>query len=156
MASKSNNLEDLNLSYADLGLEDDSTVVSNTIVENESVKKANEAMQTAAATAALKAAINANSELATKEAEKTYITEKKKFMLNKCKEDEVVEFVGLKLYANYFGPVYTFLYNGIPVTVKFDGSKQFFPRFIYEKVMQKINEVSDANTNKVEIDYRNA
>ena len=156
MASKSNNLEDLNLSDADLGLEDDSTVVPNTIVENESVKKANEAMQTAAATAALKAAINANSELATKEAEKTYITEKKKFMLNKCKEDEVVEFVGLKLYANYFGPVYTFLYNGIPVTVKFDGSKQFFPRFIYEKVMQKINEVSDANTNKVEIDYRNA
>lgn len=156
MASKSNNLEDLNLSDADLGLEDDSTVVTPVVIENENVKKANEAMQTAAATAALKAAINANSELATKEAEKTYIIEKKKFMLNKCKEDEVVEFVGLKLYANYFGPVYTFLYNGIPVTVKFDGSKQFFPRFIYEKVMQKINEVSDANTNKVEIDYRNA
>lgn len=156
MASKFNNLEDLNLSDADLGLEDDSTVVTPVVIENENVKKANEAMQTAAATAALKAAINANSELATKEAEKTYITEKKKFMLNKCKEDEVVEFVGLKLYANYFGPVYTFLYNGIPVTVKFDGSKQFFPRFIYEKVMQKINEVSDANTNKVEIDYRNA
>lgn len=156
MASKSNNLEDLNLSDADLGLEDDSTVVTPVVIENENVKKANEAMQTAAATAALKAAINANSDLATKEAEKTYIIEKKKFMLNKCKEDEVVEFVGLKLYANYFGPVYTFLYNGIPVTVKFDGSKQTFPRFIYEKVMQKINEVSDANTNKVEIDYRNA
>lgn len=156
MASKSNNLEDLNLSDADLGLEDDSTVVTPVVIENENVKKANEAMQTAAATAALKAAINANSELATKEAEKTYIIEKKKFMLNKCKEDDTVEFVGLKLYANYFGPVYTFLYNGIPVTVKFDGSKQTFPRFIYEKVMQKINEVSDANTNKVEIDYRNA
>lgn len=156
MASKSNNLEDLNLSDADLGLEDDSTVVTPVVIENENVKKANEAMQTAAATAALKAAINANSELATKEAEKTYIIEKKKFMLNKCKTDEAVEFVGLKLYANYFGPVYTFLYNGIPVTVKFDGSKQTFPRFIYDKIMQKINEVSDANTNKVEIEYRNA
>ena len=156
MASNSKNLEDLNLSDADLGLEDDSTVATNVVIENENVKKANEAMQTAAATAALKAAINANSDLATKEAEKTYIIEKKKFMLNKCKTDEAVEFVGLKLYANYFGPVYTFLYNGIPVTVKFDGSKQTFPRFIYDKIMQKINEVSDANTNKVEIEYRNA
>ena len=154
MASKSNNLEDLNLSDADLGLEDDSTVVTPVVIENENVKKANEAMQTAAATAALKAAINANSDLATKEAEKTYIIEKKKFMLNKCKEDEVVEFVGLKLYANYFGPVYTFLYNTVPVTVRFDGSKQELPRFIYNRLMEKINEVSDSNTNKEIIEYR--
>lgn len=151
MASKSNNLEDLNLSDADLGLEE-----KDTIVENESVKKTNEAMQTAAATAALKAAINANSTVARKEAEKTYIIEKKKFMLDKCKNDEAVDFVGLKLYANYFGPVYTFLYNGIPVTVKFDGSRQTFPRFIYDKIMEKINRISEANTNKVEIEYRNA
>jgi hypothetical protein len=111
-------------------------------------------MKNAAATAALKAAVEANNEVAIKEAEKTYIVEKKKFMLNKCKEDDVVEFVGQKIFATYFGPVYTFLYNTVPVTVKFDGSKQVLPRFIYNRLMEKINEVSDSNTNKEIIEYR--
>ena len=55
-----------------------------------------------------------------------------------------------------FGPVYTFLYNTIPVTVKFDGSTQKFPRFIAEELNRRIKEVSEANTNKVDIEYRNA
>lgn len=157
--------ETANLSLADLGLEapgeqenatpaaaeSKTTKTSKTM---ESVVKADKAMKEAAATAALKAAVEANNEIAIKEAEKTYITEKKKFMLNKCKEDEEVEFVGQKIFANYFGPVYTFLYNTVPVTIKFDGSKQKLPRFIYNFVMNKINEVSDSNTNKVEIEER--
>lgn len=138
------------LSDIDLGLE----IPETDSKTNKSVKKADEAMQNAAASAALKAAIEANSELATKEAEKTYIIEKKKFMLNKCKEDEEVEFVGQKIFANYFGPVYTFLYNTVPVTVRFDGSKQKFPKFIYDRLMEKINEVSDSNTKKENIEYR--
>jgi len=138
------------LSDIDLGLE----IPETSSKTNKSVKKADEAMQNAATTAALKAAIEANSEMATREAEKTYIIEKKKFMLNKCKEDEVVEFVGQKIFANYFGPVYTFLYNTVPVTVRFDGSKQKFPKFIYDRLMEKINEVSDSNTKKENIEYR--
>lgn len=138
------------LSDIDLGLE----IPETSSKTNKSVKKADEAMQNAAASAALKAAIEANSELATREAEKTYIIEKKKFMLNKCKEDEVVEFVGQKIFANYFGPVYTFLYNTVPVTVRFDGSKQKFPKFVYDRLMEKINEVSDSNTKKENIEYR--
>lgn len=140
----------IELSDIDLGLE----IPETSSKTNKSVKKADEAMQNAAASAALKAAIEANSELATREAEKTYIIEKKKFMLNKCKEDEVVEFVGQKIFANYFGPVYTFLYNTVPVTVRFDGSKQKFPKFIYDRLMEKINEVSDSNTKKENIEYR--
>ena len=138
------------LSDIDLGLE----IPETNSKTNKSVKKADEAMQNAATTAALKAAIEANSEMATREAEKTYIIEKKKFMLNKCKEDEVVEFVGQKIFANYFGRVYTFLYNTVPVTVRFDGSKQKFPKFIYDRLMEKINEVSDSNTKKENIEYR--
>ena len=122
--------------------------------KSDSVKKADAAMRNAAATAALKAAVEANNEIAIKEAEKTYIVEKKKYMLNKCKEDDVVEFVGQKIFATYFGPVYTFLYNTVPVTVRFDGSKQELPRFIYNRLMEKINEVSDSNTNKEIIEYR--
>jgi hypothetical protein len=74
-------------------------------------------------------------------------------MLNRCKKDEVVEFVGQKIFANYFGPVYTFQYNTIPVTIRFDGSKQEYPRFIYNFIMKKINAVSESNTNK-DINYK--
>lgn len=140
------------LSLEELGLEDS----NNDTIENvdKGVKEAELAMKNAAATAALKAAVNANSELAMREAEKKYVIEKKKHMLNRCKKDEPVEFVGQKIFANYFGSTYTFLYNTIPVTVKFDGSKQYFPRFIYNRLMEKINEVSDSNMSKVEIDDR--
>lgn len=118
------------------------------------VKKADDALKNAAATAALKAAIDANTELSVKEAEKTYIKEKMRFMLDKCKSDEVVEFRGDKIYAPYFGKVYTFLYNAIPVTIRFDGSVQKFPKFIYDKIMEKIHEVSESNTPKVQIEDR--
>ena len=119
-----------------------------------SVKKTDEALKKAAATAALKAAIDANNEISEKEAEKTYIKAKMNFMLNKCKNDEVVKFRGDKLYAQYFGKVYTFLYNAVPVTIKFDGSVQEFPKFIYDKIIEKIHEVSESNTPKVEIEDR--
>ena len=118
------------------------------------VKKADDALKNAAATAALKAAMDANAEISEKEAEKTYIKEKMNFMLQKCKNDEVVEFRGDKIYAPYFGKVYTFLYNAIPVTIRFDGSVQKFPKFIYEKIMDKIHEVSESNTPKVQIEDR--
>lgn len=154
------------LTDADLGLgnkEENNkpvTTKSNTkknVVTKEnsaSVKKTDEALKKAAATAALKAAIEANSEISEKEAEKTYIKEKMNFMLNKCKNDEVVKFRGDKLYAQYFGKVYTFLYNAVPVTIRFDGSVQEFPKFIYDKIIEKIHEVSESNTPKVEIEDR--
>lgn len=151
MAKNVNAKEELSLE--ELGLEG-VTTPSDPI--QDSITKADEAMKNAAANAALKAAIEANSEMSMKEAEKTYIIEKKKVMLEKCKKDDVVDFVGQKIFAQYFGPVYTFLFNAIPVTVKFDGSTQKFPRFIAEKINQKIKDVSEANTNKVDIEYRNA
>ena len=129
------------LTDKDLGLDnsDDTTVVKTDIKKetkkqpvtkenSKGVKKADDA---------LKAAIDANNELSANEAEKIYIKEKMNFMLEKCKTDEVVEFRGDKIYAQYFGKVYTFLYNAIPVTVRFDGS-----------------EVSESNTPKVQIEDR--
>lgn len=109
-----------------------------------------EAASKAAATSALQVAIEANTEMAQREADKTYIIEKKRYMLNKAKSDDKVSFVGQKLFAPIFGEVYTFLYNTIPVTVRFDGSTQEFPKFIYDFLMEKINEVSESNTNKDE------
>ncbi len=155
------------LTDKDLGLDnsDDTTVVKTDIKKetkkqpvtkenSKGVKKADDALKAAAATAALKAAIDANNELSANEAEKIYIKEKMNFMLEKCKSDEVVEFRGDKIYAQYFGKVYTFLYNAIPVTVRFDGSVQKFPKFVYDKIMEKIHEVSESNTPKVQIEDR--
>ena len=139
------------LSDEDLGIETKKPVTKE---NSKGVKKANDALKNAAATAALKAAIDANNEISEKEAEKTYIKEKMKFMLSKCKNDKVVKFRGDKIYAQFFGKEYTFLYNAVPVTIKFDGSVQEFPEFIYNKIMEKIHEVSESNTPKVIIEDR--
>lgn len=136
------------ISDVDLGLEKEKDVVK------ESVDKTDAALKNAAANAALKAALDANSKVASSEADKTYIIEKKRAMINKMKNDEVKTFVGQKIYANYFGTVFTFLYNTIPVTVRFDGTEQKFPKFICERIEKMISEVSESNTNKVDIEYR--
>ena len=147
------------LSDEELGLKEkevEKNVEKNVVTKENSkrVEKVNNALQNAAATAALKAAIDANNELSASEAEKTYIKEKMKFMLDKCKSDEVVKFRGDKIYAQYFGKEYSFLYNCIPVTIKFDGSVQEYPKFIYDKIMEIIHDVSESNTPKVQIEDR--
>ena len=108
----------------------------------------------AAATAALKAAIDPNNEIAIRESEKAYFIEKKKFMLDKCKNDEVVERTISKLYAPIIGRVYTFALNGIPVTIYCDGKPHEYPKFIAEIIDRKINEISESNTYKEVIDER--
>lgn len=108
----------------------------------------------AAATAALKAAIDTNNEIAIRESEKAYFIEKKRFMLEKCKNDEVVERTISKLFAPIIGKVYTFALNGIPVTVYCDGKPHKYPKFIAEIIDRKINEISESNTYKEVIDER--
>ena len=151
--------EKLNLSDADLGFEDEdesvaATVAASTPNISPERERADIALNNAATHAALKASFEASAEQTQKEAEKAYIIEKKKFMLNKCKEDKVKTFVGNKLYAQFFGSTYTCLYNGIPVTVRFDGTAQKFPEFIYDWLMEKINAVANSNVPIVEIDDR--
>lgn len=153
MSTEGNNQ---NFSDFDLGLEAGDGVTAPTPVQptspvvEDGVQKVTDAASNAAAHAALKVAIDASSELSQREADKTYIIEKKKHMLNRAKNDEKREFVGHKIYADVFGKVYTFLYNTIPVTVRFDGSTQVFPKFVYDHLMKKIAEVSESNTNKDE------
>ena len=107
-----------------------------------------EASSKAAASAALKAAIEANSEIAIKEAEKTYFIEKKNHMLKKCKSDKKVTRTISKFYEPYLGKVYTFLYNGIPVTVYPDGKPHEYPEFIAEKIDKKLAKIADSNVSQ--------
>lgn len=145
---KSQNFQNSDLTLEDM-VEGAATAAPEPVSKGaSSVSKSKAAMEKAAATASLEAAIKSSSVLAQRDAERIYIQEKKASMLKRCKTDKVVKFVGQKIFANYFGPTYSFLYNTVPVTVKFDGSTQEFPEFIYNFLMKKITEVSESNTNK--------
>ena len=118
------------------------------------VTSAQEAQAKAAASAALKAAIDANTELSAKEAEKVYATEKKKHMIERCKNDEVVTRTISKLYAPFLGKTYSFYYNGLVVTVYCDGKPHKYPKFVAEHIDKKLNKISESNTYKEIIDER--
>lgn len=117
-------------------------------------KTFNEKSVEAAATAALKAAITTSNEIAIRESEQAYFIEKRKHMLGRCKNDEVVERTISKLYAPIIGKVYTFAYNGVPVTVYCDGKPHKYPKFIAEKIDKKLAKISESNTYKEVIDER--
>lgn len=123
--------------------------------ENKPVKKtAKQATAEATATAALKAVLEASSESQIREADKLYAIEKKNNMLKKCKESPVVTRTISKLYAPIIGKVYTFLYNGVPVTLWCDGKPHEYPEFIAKRIDEKLNKISESNTYKEIIDER--
>lgn len=108
----------------------------------------------AAAQAALKTVVEANSELAIREAERAYFIEKKNHMLSKCKNSKKRAIIIPKLYEPYIGKVYTFSYNCIPVTIYPDGKPHEYPGFIADKIEKKLAKISASNTYKELIDDR--
>ena len=118
------------------------------------IDPAAEAQAKAAANAALKAAIDANTEMSAREAERTYVAEKKKHMMNRCKTDEVVTRTISKLYAPILGKTYSYYYNGLVVTVYCDGKPHKYPKFVAENIDKKLNSISEANTYKEVIEDR--
>ena len=117
-------------------------------------KTASDFQAEAAANAALKAAITANTEMSAREAEKAYIAEKKRTMIEKCKNDEVVTRTISKLYAPILGKTYSFYLNGFVVTVYCDGKPHKYPKFVAEAIDRKLNKISESNTYKEVIEDR--
>lgn len=108
----------------------------------------------AAAQAALKSVVATNSEIAMREAEKAYFLEKKNHMLNRCKNDKIVTRTVSKLLAPYLGKVYTFLFNGVPVTIYCDDRAHEYPEFIAKAIDKKLSKISESNTYKEIVDER--
>lgn len=125
----------LQLSDVDLGL----------TAAADSIQKAEKALDEATAAVALEATAAATKKAKQATAEKRYMIEKKRAFLNRCKADERVEFIGQEAYEPILGKVYTFAYNTIPVTVRFDGSKQVLPKFIYDFLQEKLNNIGKSN-----------
>jgi len=135
-------------------VEETKTVIESAEPVVETKGTFSEKQANAAATMALKTAIEANSEMAMRDAERTYALEKQKFMLEKCKNDRVVKKTVSKLYAPFLGKVYTFFYNCIPVTVYCDGKPHEYPEFVANQIDKILQKVSESNTYKEIIEER--
>lgn len=56
--------------------------------------------------------------------------------------------VGIKgdvSYKMFMGDVFTFLYNGVPVTIKFDGTIQYFPAPIANYIEKVLSKTAETN-----------
>lgn len=71
-----------------------------------------------------------------------------------AKEPKVMVY-GNPLYKTFLGDVYSFLYQGNPVTIKFDGTEQPFPKTIAKLLQKKLDASANANTAKVAGDGEN-
>ena len=65
--------------------------------------------------------------------------------LKKCKAAKKVKVLLPVIYGQYFGRVYTFTLNTIPVTLEFDGKEHEYPDFIAEHIQEKMQKVLAEN-----------
>jgi hypothetical protein len=68
--------------------------------------------------------------------------------ITKLKNEPKVKVYGNEIFQNQLGEVYTFLFNGLPVTIKFDGSYQEYPESVAKLLESKLSEIAKANTRK--------
>ena len=81
----------------------------------------------------------------------TYMSGFARKFLQECKKSPTKKLMGDALYAQYFGKSYTFLFNTVPVNIRFDGTVQEFPEPIYNRLVAKLQEVSKSNV-RIETD----
>ena len=68
--------------------------------------------------------------------------------VEKLRREPKRKVVGHEIYKQYMGTIYTFLFNGYPVSIRFDGTEQEFPETIAKAIERKLLAVSRANTPK--------
>lgn len=68
--------------------------------------------------------------------------------VQKLKKEPRVKVYGNEIFQDQLGEVYTFLYNGLPVTIKFNGSYQEYPESVANLLESKLSEIAKANTRK--------
>lgn len=66
----------------------------------------------------------------------------------KLKAEPRVKVLGNEIFQSQLGEVYTFLFNGLPVTIKFDGTYQEYPESVAKLLESKLSEIARANTRK--------
>lgn len=68
--------------------------------------------------------------------------------IERLKKETKVKVYGNEIFQDQLGEVYTFLLNGLPVTIKFDGTYQAYPESVAKLLENKLSEIAKANTRK--------
>lgn len=68
--------------------------------------------------------------------------------IERLKKESKVKVYGNEIFQDQLGEVYTFLLNGLPVTIKFDGTYQAYPESVAKLLENKLSEIAKANTRK--------
>lgn len=68
--------------------------------------------------------------------------------IERLKKEPKVKVYGNEIFQDQLGEVYTFLFNGLPVTIKFDGTYQAYPESVAKLLENKLSEIAKANTRK--------
>ncbi len=68
--------------------------------------------------------------------------------IERLKKEPKIKVYGNEIFQDQLGEVYTFLLNGLPVTIKFDGTYQEYPESVAKLLENKLSEIAKANTRK--------
>jgi len=68
--------------------------------------------------------------------------------IQKLKNEPRVKVYGNEIFQDQLGETYTFLLNGLPVSIKFDGSYQEYPESVAKHIEAKLSQIAKANTRK--------
>lgn len=68
--------------------------------------------------------------------------------IQRLKNEPRVKVYGNEIFQDQLGETYTFLLNGLPVSIKFDGSYQEYPESVAKHIEAKLSQIAKANTRK--------
>ena len=66
--------------------------------------------------------------------------------IQKLKNEPRVKVYGNEIFQAQLGETYTFLLNGLPVSIKFDGTYQEYPESVARLIESKLSRIAKANT----------
>lgn len=73
-------------------------------------------------------------------------------LLERWKKEPLEPVYASEAYALYFGTVWTILFDLIPITVRFDGSEQMYPKSVARFLRKKIAKTTKVNIPRTDSD----
>lgn len=68
--------------------------------------------------------------------------------IQKLKQEPRVKVYGNEIFQDQLGETYTFLLNGLPVSINFDGTYQEYPESVAKVIESKLSQIAKANTRR--------
>ncbi len=75
-------------------------------------------------------------------------------LINKYKHEKKVKVYGSPIYVPPCGDIYTFTFNGLTVSIKFDGTWQEYPETIAKMLIKKLDAIAVSNTPIKKLDQK--